>query len=58
MNEYRVTVIENGEPRSLMLQAPSAAAARDLAEEQSQGEVQEVRFLRAASFSCAIRDGR
>ena len=58
MNEYRVTVIKTSEPRSLMLQAPSAAAARDLAEAQSEGEVQEVRFLRTASFSCAIRDGR
>jgi hypothetical protein len=58
MNEYEVTVIENGQQRKLTLMAASATQARDLAEDGTDGEVTAVRFVRAASFSCTIRDGR
>ena len=58
MNEYEVTVVENGQQRQLTLMAVSAAQARELAEDDSDGEVTAVRFKRAASFSCAVRDGR
>lgn len=58
MNEYEVTVVENGQQRQLTLMAVSAAQARELAEDNSDGEVTAVRFRRAASFGCAVRDGR
>ena len=58
MNEYEVTVVENGQQRHLTLLAISAAQARDLAEDNCDGEVTKVQFKRAASFSCAVRDGR
>ena len=57
MNEYEVTIVENGQPRSLTLMAASAAQAREQAEDDTDGEVTAVRFVHAASFSCAIRDG-
>ena len=58
MNEYAVTIVEDGQQRHLTVMAPSAAQARELAENGTEGEVTAVRFVRAASFSCAIRDGR
>ena len=41
-----------------MRRLASANAARDEVEERCDGEVMAVRFVRAAGFSCAIRDGR
>ena len=58
LNEYQVTVVAQGEQRVLVVMAASAAAARDQVEDECDGEVTAVRFVRAASFSCAIRDGR
>ncbi|MBK8958249.1 MAG: hypothetical protein IPM80_07395 [Proteobacteria bacterium] len=58
MNEYEVTIVENGQPRRETVMAASATAARDEVEERSDGEVTAVRFVRAVGFSCAIRDGR
>ncbi len=58
MNEYEVTIVEHGQQRSLTVMAASAAAAREQVEDECDGDVTAVRFLRAASFSCAIRDGR
>ena len=58
MNEYEVTVVEKGQQRKLTLMAASALQARDLAEDSTDGEVTAVRFVRAASFSCTVRDGR
>jgi hypothetical protein len=57
MNEYQVTIIENRQQRCLTVLAASAALAREQVEDDSDGEVTEVRFVRALSFSCAIRDG-
>ncbi len=58
MNEYEVTVVENGHQRKFMLLAASAAQARERAEDDTEGEVTAVRFVHAASFSCTVRDGR
>ena len=58
MNEYEVTVVESGQQRTITLMAVSAIQARELAEDDSDGEVTTVRFKRATSFSCAVRDGR
>ena len=58
VNEYQVTVVEHGEERQHTVMAASASAARDQVEDECNGEVTVVRFVRAASFSCAIRDGR
>lgn len=57
MNEYQVTIVEDGQQRCLTLTAASAALAREQAENDHDGEVTAVRFVRALSFSCAIRDG-
>lgn len=58
MHEYEVTIVEHGEPRHATVMAASASAARDQVEEQCEGEVIAVRFVRAVGFSCTIRDGR
>ena len=58
VNEYQVTIVEHGEQRQETVMAASASAAREQVEDQCDGEVIAVRFVRAASFSCAIRDGR
>lgn len=58
MNEYRVTVLADGEQRELLVFAATAAAARDQVEDDTGGEVLAVRFLRATGVSCAVRDGR
>ena len=58
MNEYEVTIVEHGQQRRATVMAASANAARDQVEDECDGEVTAVRFVRAASFSCAIRDGR
>ena len=58
MNEYEVTIVEAGQQRRETVMAASANAARDDVEERCDGEVTAVRFVRAAGFSCAIRDGR
>ena len=58
MNEYEVTIVEHGQQRRATVMAASANAARAQVEDECDGEVIAVRFVRAASFSCAIRDGR
>ena len=58
MNEYEVTIIEDGRQRRETVMAASANAARDAIEERCDGDVTAVRFLRAVGFSCAVRDGR
>jgi hypothetical protein len=58
VNEYEVTVVEHGQERRVTVMANSASGARNEVEDQCDGEVTAVRFVRAASFSCAIRDGR
>ena len=58
MNEYEVTIVEHGQQRRATVMAASANAARDQVEEQCDGDVIAVRFIRAAGFSCTIRDGR
>lgn len=55
MNEYAVTISDEAGQRTLTLVAATAAQARAQAEEVA--DVVTVRFLRAISFSCAIRDG-
>ena len=58
MNEYQVTIVAHGEQRQETVMAASASAARDQVEDECDGEVTVVRFMRATSFSCAIRDGK
>ncbi len=58
MNEYEVTILEHGVERRAIVMAASASAARDQVEAECDGEVTAVRFVRAAGFSCAIRDGK
>jgi len=58
VNEYEVTIVEGDQQRRETVMAASVNAARDEVEERCDGEVTAVRFVRAASFSCAIRDGR
>ena len=58
MNEYEVTIVEDGKQRHATVMAASASAARDDVEARCDGEVTAVRFVRAAGFSCKVRDGR
>ena len=59
MNEYVVTLTgDDDERREVTLLAETAAEARDVAEEMTDGEVLAVRFVRAVTFSCRTRDGR
>ncbi len=59
MNEYLVTLADDGDGRrEVTLLAESAAAAREAAEETTDDEVVAVRFVRAVTFSCRTRDGR
>ncbi len=56
MNEYEVTLQEDdGRQRLLMVEAETAARARDQAEDEAGVEVIQVRFVRALAFSCRIR---
>ncbi|MDA0823088.1 MAG: hypothetical protein O3C28_11785 [Proteobacteria bacterium] len=55
MNEYEITISEEGIERTLIVEAETAAQARDLAEDLSGEEVVKVRFVRAISFSCRTR---
>jgi hypothetical protein len=58
VNEYVVTLVDGSGQRELALLAATAAAAREAAEELHDAEVVAVRFVRALSASCRIRDGR
>ena len=55
MNEYAVTVAAQGVATVLTVMAETAALAREQAEVEA--DVIAVRFVRAISFSCTIRDG-
>ncbi|MFT4581474.1 MAG: hypothetical protein ACI915_004637 [Gammaproteobacteria bacterium] len=55
MNEYEVTIIEDGIERMLTVEAQTAARARDQGEDLSGEEVVKVRFVRAIGFSCRTR---
>jgi hypothetical protein len=55
MNEYEVTVSSEGGVRKLTLEAESASQARDRAEDETEADVVQVRFVRALTFSCRMR---
>lgn len=55
MNEYEVTVSNEGRERKLTLEAETAAEARDRAEDETEADVIQVRFIRALTFSCRMR---
>lgn len=55
MNEYEVTVSLEGVERNLIVDAETALQARDRAEEETEADVVQVRFIRALTFSCRIR---
>jgi len=57
MNEYEVTVSIDGAERKLIVEAATAAGARDQTEDRTKTEVLKVKFLRAIGFSCRIRGG-
>jgi hypothetical protein len=57
MNEYEVTVSVDGAERKLIVEAATAAGARDQTENRTETEVLKVQFLRATGFSCRIRGG-
>lgn len=55
MNEYEVTVSADSGVRKFTIEAETALQARDHAEDETEAEVVQVRFLRALTFSCRIR---
>ena len=55
MNEYEVTVCTEGNVRKLTIEAETALQARDRAEDETEADVLEVRFVRALTFSCRMR---
>ena len=57
MNEYEVTVNAESGVRKLTLEAETASEARDQAEEETEADVVQVRFVRALTFSCRMRGG-
>ncbi len=58
MNEYEVTVSSEDGVRKLTLEAETASQARDRAEDETEAEVVQVRFVRALTFSCRMRGGQ
>ena len=57
MNKYEVTVSVDGAERKLIVEAATAAGARDQTEDRTETEVLKVQFLRATGSSCRIRGG-
>lgn len=57
MNEYEVTVSSEGRMRKLTVEAETAVQARDRAEDDTEADVTQVRFVRALTFSCRTRGG-
>ena len=55
MNEYRVTLCQDGRERALIVEAETAANARDLAEDDTGADVIAVKFLRSVTFGCHPR---
>ena len=55
MNEYLVKVDEAGEIVERLVEAPTAAAARDQTEEESDGDIVAVKLVRVLGFSCRQR---
>ena len=55
MNEYEVTVSIEGDVRKLSVEAETAVQARDRAEDETEADVIQVRFVRALTFSCRMR---
>ena len=55
MNEYEVTVSQAGRTRKLTLEAETASQARERAEDETEADVVQVRFVRALTFSCRMR---
>ncbi len=54
MNEYEVTVSTSAGERVLTLEAETASQARDRAEDETEADVVQVRFVRALTFSCRM----
>ena len=57
MNEYVVIVRSGGAEREFLVEAGTARAARELAEDRTEDEVLSVRLTRVLSFGCRVRDG-